>query len=41
MAYIVCGLVMSDDPEPYKDKRNYDNNGYSNGDYVNRDEYRQ
>lgn len=41
LAYIVCGLVMSDDPEPYNDKRNYDGNGYSHDDYVNRDEYRQ
>ena len=41
LAYIVCGLVMSDDPEPFQDRRNYDNNGYSGSDYVNRDEYRQ
>ena len=36
LAYIVCGLVMSDDPNPYTDKRDYNNNG----DYVRNDEYR-
>ena len=39
LAYIVCGLVLSDDPNPYEDRRNY--GGYGNGsDYVRRDDYR-
>ena len=45
LAYIVCGLVLSDDPDGYVDRRNYDNyNNYGNNgnsDYVKNDEYRQ
>lgn len=36
LAYIVCGLVMSDDPNPYQDRRDYG----SNSDYVRNDDYR-
>ena len=40
LAYFVCGLVLSDDPEGYIDRRNYD--GYNNNnDYVRNDDYRQ
>ena len=36
LAYIVCDLVMSDDPNPYQDRRDYG----SNSDYVRNDDYR-
>ena len=39
LAYIVCGLVMSDDPNPYQDRRDYGYNN-DNSDYVRNDEYR-
>lgn len=40
MAYIVCGLVMADDPTPIHDRRNYDSYN-NNSDFVRNDEYRQ
>ena len=37
LAYIVCGLVLSDDPDGYVDRRNYEPH---NNDYVRNDDYR-